>query len=76
MRGATIENQDHCVRDETLGEDRCQLCSGHSAQALAALRNAVLDVLRYQGWSSIPAAIRHYGASVHKTLTLLGAPAP
>jgi predicted transposase YbfD/YdcC len=72
----TIENKGHYVRDETLAEDRCQLHAGHSAQALAALRNAVLNVLRYQGWSSIPAAIRHYGASVQKALTLLGVPAP
>jgi predicted transposase YbfD/YdcC len=68
----TIENKDHYVLDETLGEDRCQLHSGHSAPALAALRNAILNVLRYQGWSSIPAAIRHYGASLHKALTLIG----
>jgi predicted transposase YbfD/YdcC len=72
----TIENRDHYVRDETLGEDRCQLHTGNSAQALAALRNAVLNLLRYQGWSSIPAALRHYGASLHKALTLLGVPAP
>ncbi len=72
----TIENVDHYVRDETLGEDRCQLHSGHSAQALAALRNAVLNVLRYQGWSSIPAGTRHYGACLHKALLLLGVPAP
>jgi len=72
----TIENKDHYVRDETMAEDRCQLHTGNSAQALAALRNAVLNVLRYQGWSSIPAAIRHYGASLHKALTLLGVPAP
>ena len=62
----TIENRNHYVRDETFGEDRCQLHSGHSAQALAALRNAVLNVLRYQGLSSIPAAMRRYGASLHK----------
>jgi predicted transposase YbfD/YdcC len=72
----TIENRNHYVRDETFGEDRCQLHSGHSAQALAALRNAVLNVLRYQGWSSIPVAIRRYSTSVHKALTLLGAFAP
>ena len=72
----TIENRDHYVRDETLGEDRCQLHSGNSAHALAALRNAVLNVLRYQGWYSIPAALRHYGASLQKALALLGVPAP
>jgi predicted transposase YbfD/YdcC len=72
----TIENCAHYVRDETFGEDRCQLHSGHSAQALAALRNAVLNVLRYQGWSSIPAAMRRYGSSLHQALQLLGAPTP
>ncbi len=72
----TIENCAHYVRDETFGEDRCQLHSGHSAQALAALHNAVLNVLRYQGWSSIPAAMRRYGASLHQALQLLGAVSP
>jgi len=72
----TIENVVHYVRDETLGEDRCQLHSGKSAQALAALRNAVLNVLRYQGWSRIPSAIRHYAANLQEALELLGVPAP
>jgi hypothetical protein len=40
------------------------------------LRNAVLNVLRYQGWSSIPAAMRRYGSSLHKALQLLGAVTP
>jgi len=70
----TIENRAHYVRDETFGEDRCQLHTGHSAQAFAALRNAVLNVLRYQGWSSIPSAIRRYGASLQQALQLLGVP--
>ena len=72
----TIENRDHYGRDETFGEDRCQLQSGHSAQALAALRKAVLNVLRYQGWSSIPAAMHRYGSSLHQALQLLGAVTP
>jgi predicted transposase YbfD/YdcC len=72
----TIENREHYVRDETFGEDRCQLHAGHSAQAMAALRNAVLNVLRYQGWSSVPAAMRRYGASLQQALQLLGVPAP
>ena len=71
----TIENRTHYVRDETFGEDRCQLHTGNSAQALAALRNAVLNVLRYEGWSSIPSAIRRYGASVQQSMQLLGATA-
>jgi hypothetical protein len=74
--GWTIEIRNHYVRDETFGEDRCRLHSGHSAQALAGLRNALLNVLPYQGLSSIPAAIGRYSTSVHKALTLLGAFAP
>jgi predicted transposase YbfD/YdcC len=69
----TIENRDHYVRDETLGEDRCQVHTGDAAQALAALRNGVLNALRYQGWHNIAAALRHYQASVPKALSLIGA---
>jgi len=69
----TIENRDHYVRDETLGEDRCQVHTGSAAQALAALRNGILNVLRYQGWHNIAAALRYYGASVPKALSLIGA---
>jgi len=69
----TIENRDHYVRDVTLGEDHCQVHTGSAAQALAALRNGVLTALRHQGWENIAAAHRHYGASVQKALTLIGA---
>jgi len=69
----TIENCDHYVRDETLREDRCQLHTGHAPQAMAALRNGILNTLRYLGWHSIPAALRRYGASVHDALQAIGA---
>jgi hypothetical protein len=69
----TIENSDHYVRDETFGEDRCQLHTGNAPQALAALRNGVLNILRYLGWHSIPAASRHYDTSLHDALHAIGA---
>ena len=69
----TIENRDHYVRDETWGEDRCQVHRDNAAQALAALRNGVLNLLRHQGWENIAAALRYYGASLQKTMTLIGA---
>ena len=72
----TIENRNHYVRDENPTARTAASCIGTLAQALAALHNAVLNVLRYQGFSSIPAAIRRYGASVQKTLTLLGVATP
>ena len=69
----TIENRDHYVRDETLGEDRSQVHTGHTAHALAALRNGLLNVLRHQGWHNIAEALRYYAASLPKTLALIGA---
>lgn len=68
----TIENGLHYVRDGTLGEDRCQVHTGNAPQALAALRNAVLTLLRYHGWSNVAEAARHYAAQPHKALQLLG----
>jgi predicted transposase YbfD/YdcC len=69
----TIENRDHYVRDVTLGEDACQVHTGHAAHALAAFRNALLSLLRWKGWTNIAAAIRHYAASVSRSLELIGA---
>ena len=69
----TIENPLHHVRDETLAEARSQLHTGNAPQALAALRNAILSLFRYHGWSNIAAATRHYAARPHRALQLLGA---
>jgi predicted transposase YbfD/YdcC len=68
----TIENRLHYVRDETLGEDRCQVHTGTTPQVLATLRNGILTLLRYHGWSNIAEANRRYAASPHKALQLLG----
>ncbi len=68
----TIENRDHYVRDVTMGEDACQVHTGHAAHALAALRNAILSLFRGKGWTNIAAAIRHYAVSVSRSLELIG----
>lgn len=70
----SIENKVHSVRDVTLGEDRGQAHTGSTAQAMAALRNAVLNLLRGQGWTSVADAIRHYAAAPQHALALIGAP--
>ena len=67
-----IENRLHYVRDETLGEDRCQIHRGSAPQVLAALRNGILSLLRYHGWSNIAEANRRYAATPQKALQLLG----
>ena len=71
----TIENRLHYVRDETFGEDRCQVHSGSGAQALAAIRNAVVSLLRFHCWSDLAAATRCCAAHPQRALQLLGIPA-
>ncbi len=69
----TIENRKHYVRDVTLGEDRTHIHLGNAPQVLAALRNALIDVWRAEGWRNIADATRACAASVHRTLTCIGA---
>lgn len=69
----TIENNLHYVRDESMGEDRSTLRSGHAPHTMAALRNAILTLLRYEGWTNIPDAFRYFATSTQNTLTLIGA---
>lgn len=53
-----IENRLHWPRDVTLGEDACQVRSGHAPQALASVRNAVLGVLRLRQVGNLAATLR------------------
>jgi predicted transposase YbfD/YdcC len=69
----TIENRDHYVRDETMGEDQGQVHTGNAPQALAALRNGILATLRHWGWSNIAAALDYYRDHLHAALQLIGA---
>jgi predicted transposase YbfD/YdcC len=69
----TIENQLHHVRDVSFGEDHCQVHTGNAPQALAALRNGILALLRSEGWPSPPTAFRHFCIDVQHALRLLGA---
>jgi len=69
----TIENKVHHVRDVTIGEDANQTHTGTAPHVMAALRNAVLNLFRQQGWTNIADAVRHYGASVDRALALIGA---
>lgn len=67
----TIENRVHYVRDVTWGEDAGHVRAGHAPQALAALRNGLLSLLRACGWTQIADATRHYGAFAQRALQLL-----
>lgn len=68
----TIENRSHHVRDETQGEDRCQMHRGNAPRALAALRNGLLAALRHAGWDNVAQALRYYGVAAGRALALLG----
>jgi len=63
-----IENRLHYVRDVTLGEDACRVRSGHAPQALAAIRNTVLAVLRLAGYPNIAEALRTFAQNPYRAL--------
>jgi predicted transposase YbfD/YdcC len=71
-----IENRRHYVRDVTLGEDACQMHVGAAPQALAAVRNALISLLRHAGWTNIAAGLRHYSTSIEEALAFIGVPRP
>ena len=71
-----LENRLHWVRDVTFGEDACRVRSGSAPQVLAALRNAVIALLRGAGWTNIAAAVRHHAWRPGAALATLGLSPP
>lgn len=69
----TIENRVHYVRDVTMGEDANHTRAGNAPQVLAALRNAILNLIRNKGWTNVADALRHYAAFPHRALSLISA---
>ena len=67
-----IENRLHYVRDVTFGEDASQVRTGSAPEVMAALRNAVIGVLRNEGATNIAAAIRENGWKQDNVFRLLG----
>lgn len=67
-----IENCLHWVRDVTFDEDRSQVRKGAGAQAMAALRNLAIGLLRCAGAKNIAAGLRHCAYHAEKTLRLIG----
>lgn len=68
----TIENKSHWVRDVTFDEDRSQVRKGNIPQVMAALRNAVISLMRKAGESNIAAACRKFAAQPKVALALIG----
>jgi len=69
-----IENKVHYVRDVTFGEDASRIHVGQAPQALAALRNGLLTLVRSTGVTAIADAVRSYAASLPETFQLIGGP--
>jgi len=67
-----IEHRLHDGRDVTLGDDASQVRSASAPQALAALPNALLGLLRQHGSANIAAALRQFACSPGAALHLLG----
>jgi hypothetical protein len=67
-----IENQSHWVRDVTLDEDRSQVRCGHLPQVMAALRNTVIGLMRWAGYTNMAAACRRFAAQPTAALHLIG----
>jgi len=67
----SIENALHRVRDVSMGEDACTVTSGQAPQALAAMRNAVLSLLRQSKVANVARALRRYAAHPAEALLLL-----
>ena len=67
-----IENRLHWIRDETFGEDRCQVRTGNAPQGLSAVRNTVIGIVRRAGHANVAAALRTYSHHPRRALALLG----
>lgn len=65
-----IENKLHYRRDDTLREDRCRL-KGQGAQAMAALNNLVLGLLRNTDFGTVPDARRNYAVNLQEAANLI-----
>ena len=71
-----IETRLHHVRDVTMGEDACRVRSGHAPQALAAVRNAVISLVRLAGRPNVAAALRRFAAKPAEALAAVGLTLP
>ena len=67
-----IENRSHWVRDVTFDEDRSQVRTGSIPEVMAALRNAVIGLIRVRVAPSVAAATRRMAARPQEALALIG----
>lgn len=67
----TIENKLHWVRDVVLGEDASQARTRNLPQVMAALRNTVLSILRFDGHTKVAETLRFFAANPKLAVKLI-----
>ena len=67
-----IENRSHYVRDVTFQEDACRIRNGDAPQNLAALRNAIISMLRLEGYTNVAQGLRACTWKTQRLLAKLG----
>ena len=60
------------MRDVNLGEDAYRVRTGHAPQALAAVRNAAIALVRLAGSANVAAALRRFAAKPAEALAAIG----
>jgi len=66
-----IENKLHWVRDVVMGEDASRVHRDQAPQVLAALRNAVITLVKVFGFDSVTQARRHYALNFHEAVSIV-----
>ena len=67
-----IENRSYWVRDVTFGEDHSQVRCGNIPQVMAALRNLVIGLMRWLGYTKMATACRYFAAQPWDALEAVG----
>ena len=67
-----IENRLHWVRDATFGEDASKIRTGAAPQALAAIRNACIALLRAENVAKIAETLREHAVRAQSLFARLG----
>jgi predicted transposase YbfD/YdcC len=67
-----IENRSHYVRDVTFAEDACRIRTASAPQNLAAIRNAIIALLRHWKCTNLAAELRQNAWQTDRLLAKLG----
>ena len=66
-----VESRLFCVRDVSFHEDQCRVRKGTGPQAMAALRNTAITILRRAGIDNIAAGLRHFMMNYRQAISLV-----